>query len=328
MFVCCTFPSASMPSSPFFQTIFSVIFSGQQHFIFVHVLGQSAAAARQFIDGHSLVRRVFHYNVYSSNRWTQRDANPPPFIPYVALDIENNDGHDWRQLYTGPMYAGRWIYKIGANYVGSHSFFPQLPGGVPPLLAGQRGARCPSASTRRPRASKQLGMSSYENATPIRLLNNVTGQDPGRRRHRLPGRPRSMERLRGYQTLAFLFKFWLNNTYSLSNCRPASTRPETTATYSATIRLFATSWPTWTFRERRPTTYSKSFSTDFTGWRTITRYLRDWNLVGRLLHILQESSTDQQLGSTRETMFPRLAPAQQPPSVSFFFLKCYYYTLL
>ena len=39
-------------------------------------------------------------------------------------------------------------------------------------------------------ASKQLGMSSYENATSIRLLHNAAGPDPGRRRHRLPGRPR------------------------------------------------------------------------------------------------------------------------------------------
>ena len=39
-----------------------------------------------------------YFNVCSSKRRSARtqqlDANPPPFIPYVALDIENNDGHD------------------------------------------------------------------------------------------------------------------------------------------------------------------------------------------------------------------------------------------
>ena len=39
-------------------------------------------------------------------------------------------------------------------------------------------------------SKQQLGVSSYENATSIRLLHNAAGPDPGRRRHRLPGRPR------------------------------------------------------------------------------------------------------------------------------------------
>ena len=46
--------SPSMTSSPFFKTIFSVILSGQQHFSPTHVPGQSEAAARQYIDGHSV----------------------------------------------------------------------------------------------------------------------------------------------------------------------------------------------------------------------------------------------------------------------------------
>ena len=83
MFDCCTFPSASMPSSPFFQTIFSVIFSGQQHFIFVHVLGQSAAAARQFLDGHSV---HLDCQVHGASR---RPSLPCSFSPKVKLTPNN-----------------------------------------------------------------------------------------------------------------------------------------------------------------------------------------------------------------------------------------------
>ena len=53
-----------------------------------------------------------HHNVYSSNRWTQRTTTAAgrqtTFIPYVALDIENNDDHDWR-----PQCAA-W-YRLLAN---------------------------------------------------------------------------------------------------------------------------------------------------------------------------------------------------------------------
>ena len=75
----------------------------------------------------------------SEQQIIQRKRIHPPPPPYPSAGKS-----------TGPMYAVRWIYKIGRHYVGIHSFLPQLPGDGPPLLAGQRGARCSSASTRRP----------------------------------------------------------------------------------------------------------------------------------------------------------------------------------
>ena len=65
-----------------------------------------------------------------------------------------------------------------------------------------------------------------------------------------------MEQLRGYQTLAFLFKrhmFWLGNVFQLffllagfdNNQKPAAA--ETSTTFPATVLRFTTSWPTWTY---------------------------------------------------------------------------------
>ena len=85
---------------------------------------------------------------------------------------------------------------------------------IPQLTGNRPDVRSPVNLQDRPAVLRQ----SYENATPIWLLHNADGQDPGRCRHRLPGRPRSMEQLRGYQTLAFLFKrhmFWLGNVFQL-----------------------------------------------------------------------------------------------------------------
>ena len=86
----------------------------------------------------------------------------------------------------------------------------------------------------------------------LRLLNNVTGQDPGRRRHRLPRRLRSScAATKHWPSSSSASCFDSTTSYSSSSCWPASTttkRPatETSATCPATVRLFATSWPTWT----------------------------------------------------------------------------------
>ena len=145
-------------------------------------------------------------------------------------------------------------------------------------------------------SKQQLGVSSYENATPIWLQHNATGQNPGRRRHRLPRRLRSScAATKHWPSSSSASCFDSTTSYSSSSCWPASTttkKPaevETTATCPATVLLFTTSWLTWTFNERP-------------NGRSNTRYMRDLNQVGRL-HILQESSS-QQLGSnTRETMW-------------------------
>ena len=304
----------------------------------------------------------------------------------------------------------QWIYKIGPHYVGSLQA---------PQLSAQSEALCSlvneerivfglNASATSPltlakirkvyrktdsrSVAKQLGMSSHENATPIRLLHNAAGHLSGPART-LGGvvigylgvrvfcpRPvcttilsvggcnvllglvamatdveslyasvkalvyvvkcngqaqQEMERTRGYQTLAFLLKrhkTWLNNhvlqlVLLLAGFDKAG---DYVPGNSSAFRDLLADLDVW--RETADDLLKVLFDLFYRmaadggpDGRSNTRYLRDLNLVGRLLHILQESG--QQLGSsTRETMWNVLGwllhnnprPVDLLLSVSFF----------
>lgn len=272
----------------------------------------------------------------------------------------------------------QWIYRIGPHYVGSLQA-PQLPGSAEALCSLVNEERIVfglNASAMSPltlakirkvyrktdsrSVAKQLGMSSHENATPIRLLHNAAGHLSGPART-LGGvvigylgvrvfcpRPicttvqavggcnvllglvamatdveslyaavkalvyvvkcngqaqHEMERIRGYQTLAYLLKrhkAWLNNhilqlILVLVGFEQQNNKGGCEPNNSLAFRDLLADLDVW--RETADDLLKVLFDLFYrmaaesgSDGRSNTRYLRDLNLVGRLVEILHHEN--------------------------------------
>ena len=203
--------------------------------------------------------RVLHFNVFSSNKWMLRLT--------TAAGREHNSkegGAGRQQQSAGHSQQSRvpWSRFLAAI---RFTFINPSTGGKIPAAA----ARC--VRLRRRIFSAGARWSSHLFPAPPLILRITTTATTGGQVQQ------EMGWLHGYQTPASIpkrHKFWLNNVIQLFLlCWPASTttkRPaaEKTTTCPAAAETFTTSSPTWWMccGGRRPTTYSKSTLTCFTGW--------------------------------------------------------------